>query len=125
MAKTLFVGILRKLPKLHGGVAMTPAAVLEVVSSYEAVLSVFPISPARVDTTSPGPFSVKELIAHAKYLLPGIREFATQEGKWGKTNRHLASVQMFLLMAGIFSLEDVMNHNRPKDGGNGVLLSCG
>lgn len=96
---------------------MTPETVLQVVEHYEAVLSVFPIAPVRVDTTSPGPFSVKELIAHAKYLLPGIKEFATQEGKWGKTNRHLASVQMFLLMAGIFSLEDVMNHNRPKEGG--------
>jgi hypothetical protein len=95
---------------------MTPASVLEVVKSYEAILTIFPTPPARLDTNKPGPFAIKELIAHAKYLLPGIKELALQEGKWGKANRHLASVQMFLLMAGVFSLEDLMNHNRPKEG---------
>jgi len=57
--------------------------------------------------------SKDEMLAHANYLLDGIREFAVRTDKIGKTGRHLGSVQTLLLVAEWYTLEDLMNHNRP------------
>lgn len=53
-----------------------------------------------------------EMLAHAHYLLDNVEEYANKPGKEGKTGRHLAAVQMILSFAGIYTVEDLMRHNR-------------
>ena len=53
------------------------------------------------------------MLAHAHYLLDGILEYAGNPDKKGKCGRHLGSYKTILLVAGWYTLEELMNPNRP------------
>ncbi len=55
----------------------------------------------------------EELLAHAHYLTDGVKEYAKDPERQSKTRRHLAAIQMCLSFAGWYTIEDLMNHNRP------------
>ena len=59
--------------------------------------------------------SKEQLLGHAYYLLDGIKEYIKDRGRAGKAGRHLGSVQTILMLTGEQTLNDSMNHNRPKD----------
>lgn len=52
------------------------------------------------------------MLAHAHYLLDGIKEYVGDSEKWDKANRHFVSVQMLLWQNGWYALIDLTNHNR-------------
>lgn len=43
----------------------------------------------------------------------GVKQYSAIPNKEGKTGRHLGSIQMCLSFAGWYSLEELMNHNKP------------
>ena len=55
----------------------------------------------------------KRLLAHAHYLLDGVEQYARDPEKVGKTGRHLGSLQTLLCTAKWYTLEELMEHNRP------------
>ena len=57
-----------------------------------------------------------EILAHAHYLCDGVKEFAGNPRKQRKMGSHLAAVQMFLSFAGWYTLQELMDHNRPLEG---------
>lgn len=97
---------------------MTKEKIISVLEFYQKVLDALHESPPRKRIDPKKKFSElsrEEILSHANFLIDGAKEFALQEGKLGKANRHLSSIQMCLSFAGLFSLEDVMNHNKPGD----------
>lgn len=93
---------------------MTTEKILQVVKRYRGLLEQSGISKERMD---PGKafaeLTSRQLLAHAHYLLDGIEQYARDPEKIGKTGRHLGSVQTLLSVAGIFTLRELMDHNRP------------
>ena len=57
--------------------------------------------------------SKEEMLAHAHFLIDGVKEYAKDDNKQRKTGSHLTVIQMCLSLAGWYTLEDLMNHNRP------------
>lgn len=55
----------------------------------------------------------EELLAHAHYLTDGVKEYAKDSERQRKAGSHLTAIQMCLSFAGWYTLEDLMNHNRP------------
>jgi len=53
------------------------------------------------------------LMAHIKYLAINLREYALDPEKYGKANRHLGAIQTLLSVVGWYTLEELMDHNRP------------
>lgn len=93
---------------------MTPEKICEVVALYRKLLQEMHIPKQRMDLARTlKSLSERERLAHAHHLLDGIEVYAHQPGKEGKTGRHLASVQMILSFAGVYTLEELMDHNRP------------
>lgn len=62
-----------------------------------------------------GSLTSEERLMHAHYLLDGILEYAKDPERAGKTGRHLASVQMILSFENWYTLEELMNQNRPNE----------
>ena len=93
---------------------MKTEKILAVVSMYRTRFEVLGITKKRIDPTKcfKG-LTDQEILAHAHYLLDGIETYAKDPDKQGKTGRHLASVQIILSFAGWYTLEELMNHNRP------------
>jgi len=54
-----------------------------------------------------------QMLAHAHFLLDGVEEYARDPEKKGKTGRHLGSLQTLLWVARWYTLEELMQHNRP------------
>lgn len=54
-----------------------------------------------------------ELLSHAHFLIDGAKEYARNPEKQRKAGSHLTAIQMCLSFAGWYTLEDLMNHNRP------------
>lgn len=96
---------------------MNAKKVISVVGMYEERLRKEGVPKIRMD---PGrtlaSLSKEELLAHAHYLIDGVREYARHFGKRGKMWRHFSSIQMCLSFAGWYTLEDLMNHNKPGGG---------
>ena len=93
---------------------MTPEKIIAVIEGYEKHLSRRGVPKVQMDPKRTFSSASKdELLAHAHLLCDGVKEFARNPEKMGKANRHLASVQMILSFAGWYTLEDLMNHNRP------------
>ncbi len=93
---------------------MTTGKILEVVEKYREQFERRNIPKIRMDQKRTlGSLSTKELLAHAHFLLDGIVEYAKDPEKKGKTGRHLASVQIILSFVNWYTLEELMNHNRP------------
>lgn len=93
---------------------MDPQKVIDVVSMYEEELKKQGIPKGRIDPKKTfKEATYDEILAHAHYLIDGVKKYALNPGQEGKTGRHLASVQMCLSFAGWYTLEELMNHNRP------------
>jgi hypothetical protein len=93
---------------------MTPEKVLAVVALYRRQFEQKGIPKTRMDTARTlGSLTSAERLAHAHYLTDGILEFAQNPSKAGKTGRHLASVQMILSFENWYTLQELMDHNRP------------
>lgn len=94
---------------------MTPKKIASVVSMYERLLSAAGVPKIRIDPGFMFEDQGKHLIlAHAHYLCAGAKEFALDPQKYGKANRHLAAIQMCLTFVGVFTLRELMDHNRPR-----------
>ncbi len=92
---------------------MTLEKIYAVVKMYRTRFEKEGIPKKRMDPQS---FfkSKEEMLAHAHYLLDGIEEYAKDSDKKGKCGRHLGSCQTLLWTAGWYTLEELMNHNRPE-----------
>jgi hypothetical protein len=92
---------------------MDQQKILEVVERYRILFNELKVPKQRMDTKrTMAELTKDEMLAHAHYLLEGVEWHAKIPGKEGKTGRHLASVQMILSFAGIYTIEDLMSHNR-------------
>jgi len=97
---------------------MTTEKIISIVEMYEERLQAAGVSKIRMDPSRMfASLSQDEILAHAHFLIDGVKEFVKQPGKEGKTGRHLASIQICLSFAGWYTLDDLMNHNRPDRGG--------
>lgn len=97
---------------------MDPHKILAQTKRYDEQLAAEGVIPARTDPTRTfGSLSRAELLAHARYLAQGIPAFVDDPGKWGKANRHYTALQMCLSFADRYTLQDLMEHNRPREEG--------
>ena len=53
------------------------------------------------------------ILSHALYLVHGALVIAQNKDKYGKLNRHLTAAQMCLSFAGVYTLDELMAHNKP------------
>lgn len=92
---------------------MSPEKILSVIETYEERLVTEKVPKIRIDPKRTfSSLSNDEILAHAHYLIDGVKEYARTPNKAGKTGRHFASMQMCLSFAGWYTLEELMNHNR-------------
>ena len=91
---------------------MTPEKIIAVARMYRERFEREGIPKERMD---PKAFfdSTEEMLAHAHYLADTTEEHARNPETYGKANRHLASLQTLLWTAEWYTLDDLMNHNRP------------
>jgi len=55
-----------------------------------------------------------ERLAHAQFLCDRVKELARYPEKRRKMGSHLTAVQLCLSFAGWYTLEELMNHNKPN-----------
>ena len=92
---------------------MDARQILHVVEMYEKRLSESGIPKTAMDSNKTfGSLSKSETLAHAHYLIDGVKKYLPDPSKEGKVNRHLASIQMCLSFADWYTLEDLKSHNR-------------
>jgi hypothetical protein len=92
--------------------------IIEVIEAYERRLSAAGIPKKRMDPNRTFQrLSPEELLAHAYHLCGGAKEYAADEARLGKANRHLTAIQMCLSFAGWYTLAELMEHNRPVSDG--------
>lgn len=93
---------------------MTPEKIISVIEMYERRLREAGVPKIRMNPKRTlASLTKDELLAHAHYLCDGVKEYAVKPEKQRKAGSHLASVQLSLSFAGWYTLEDLMNHNRP------------
>ncbi len=93
---------------------MTPEKIITIVEKYEKRLCKEEIPKIRIDPKRTfASCNREEILAHANYLIDGVKEYAVDPEKKRKTGSHLTAIQMCLSFAGWYTLEDLMNHNRP------------
>lgn len=90
---------------------MTAEKILEVVSLYEERLSVFTSFSGKVSHSLRNPHKF-QVIHHCRAMLPEIKEFV-KEQRIEKAFRHLGFLQGCLWNQGIYTIEELKNHNRP------------
>jgi hypothetical protein len=95
---------------------MTERKIQQVVAMYRARLRHHGIPEIRMDPKRTfKELTTEEALAHAHFLLKGVEAYA-EDRREGKCGRHLGAVQMILSFAGWYTLEDLMQHNRPDAG---------
>ena len=93
---------------------MTPEKIIAIVEMYEKQLYKAGVSKIRIDHKRTfASCNREEILAHAYYLIDGVKRYAVDSDKKRKTGSHLSAIQMCLSFAGWYTLEDLMNHNRP------------
>jgi hypothetical protein len=93
---------------------MTPDKIISLIERYEEELAALGIPPRRIDPSRTFASLDREgCLAHARYLCDGAKGYASDPERIGKANRHLTAIQMCLSFAGLYTLEDLMGHNRP------------
>ena len=93
---------------------MTPYKIISLIERYERELTALGIPKERIDPSrSFASLTREQALAHAHYLCDGVKEYALDQQRTGKTGRHLASVQMCLSFAGLYTLDQLMSHNKP------------
>ena len=91
---------------------MRTEKIRHVIALYQQRFRAEGILKRRTNLTAPF-VSRDDMLAHAHYLTDGILEYAGNPDKVGKTGRHLGSLQTLLMVAGWYTLEEVMHHNKP------------
>ncbi|MDO8742648.1 MAG: hypothetical protein Q7J45_03925 [bacterium] len=92
-------------------------AVVAIIEGYECRLRGAGIPKNKMDPRRTcESLNMFEILAHAHYLCDGVKEFAGNPRKQRKMGSHLAAVQMFLSFAGWYTLQELMDHNRPLEG---------
>jgi hypothetical protein len=92
---------------------MKPEKVISIIEMYEEKLRKAGVPKTRMDPKRTfASLGREELLAHAHFLTDGVREY-TRAGKWRKMGSHLTAIQMCLSFAGWYTLQDIMNHNKP------------
>ena len=93
---------------------MTPEKIISIIEMYEKQLSHARIPKIRMDPKRTFQSLTKEeILAHAHFLTDDVKTFAKNPEKQRKTGSHLSVIQMCLSFAGWYTLEDLMNHNKP------------
>jgi hypothetical protein len=93
---------------------MTPHKIITLIERYEQELAALGVPKRRIDTSRTfASLTRDEMLAHAHYLCTGVKEFAPDPERQRKTGSHLTAVQMCLSFAGIYTLAELMEHNRP------------
>ena len=93
---------------------MTSEKIISVVEMYERELQGENVPKIRMDPNCTfASLSNDELLAHAHFLCDGVKEFSKDPTRQRKTGSHLTAIQMCLSFAGWYTLQDLMNHNRP------------
>lgn len=93
---------------------MTTEKIISIVEMYEERLRAAGVPKIRMDPSRTfASLSRDEILAHAHYLTDDVKEYAEQPDKLRKTGSHLTAIQMCLSFAGWYTLEELMNHNRP------------
>ncbi len=88
--------------------------VVSIVEMYEKRLHGAGIPKIRMNPKRTfASLSKQEMLAHAHFLTDGVKEYAKDDDKQRKTGSHLTAIQMCLSFAGWYTLEDIMNHNKP------------
>jgi hypothetical protein len=91
---------------------MTTEKIISVVGMYEQQFRQRNIPKIRMNTSRTlGSLTSEERLAHAHFLIDGIRINVGNSKRLGKVNRHLASVQMILSFENWYTLEELMSHN--------------
>jgi 8-oxo-dGTP pyrophosphatase MutT (NUDIX family) len=85
--------------------------ILEVVEGYDELFENLGI-PAIQFLYGKKPKSKKEILGHCRWMIIGIKEFI-RKGKREKAKRHLGFIQGCLWTSHLFSLTELMDHNRP------------
>lgn len=94
---------------------MTPQKIVSLIESYEEFLALIRVPKIRMDQEkSFGSLSSGEILAHAHFLCDDAKKYATNPEQFGKANRHLTAIQMCLSFANIYTLGELMDHNRPE-----------
>lgn len=88
---------------------MTAAHILEVLKIYEEGLG--SIAPIRAEYTVRFP-TQKVALHHARFMCGEIKRLVVEEQKLDKAQRWLGFLQGILWTHGIYSIEDMRNHNR-------------
>ena len=95
---------------------MTPEKIISVIKMYEQRLREAGVPKTRMDPRQTfESLSREEILAHAHFLCDGVKEYAREPQKQRKTGSHLTAIQMCLSFAGWYTLEEIMDHNRPID----------
>lgn len=93
---------------------METKKILEVVLLYRVRFEKESVPKQKMDPKKKlSELSKDEILAHAHYLLDGIEAYAKTLGEERKCGRHLGFMQALLSIAGWYSLEELMDHNRP------------
>lgn len=93
---------------------MTPEKIACVARRYSALLKEADVKPKRIDPTCSFAALPKEaVLAHVAYLCAHIPEYVANPGTLGKANRHLAAAQMCLSFVGLYTLDELREHNAP------------
>ena len=103
---------------------MTPEKMVAVIKMYEQRLAKEGIPKVRMDPDLTfGELSEFELLRHAHFLCDDAKKYAQDPSRQRKAGSHLTVIQMCLSFAGWYTLEDLMNHNRPSDGPTSVICA--
>lgn len=93
---------------------MKTEKIIAVIGMYEKRLCKEDIPKIRMNPKRTFESLTKdEILAHAHFLTDGVKELVKNTKKKRKTGSHLTAIQMCLSFAGWYTLEDIMNHNRP------------
>ncbi len=92
---------------------MNSEKVISVIEMYQERLEKENVPKIRMDIKKTfASLNKDEILAHAHFITDGVKEYAKQ-GKLRKMGSHLTVIQMCLSFAGWYTLEELMNHNRP------------
>lgn len=94
---------------------MNDTKVLEVLRTYRTHFVAMRVEPKDYPHDElVGPRQGEDVLAHCCGMLPKIELFI-HEGKIGKAKRWLGFIQGCLWTSGIYTLTNLMNHNRPDE----------
>ena len=94
---------------------MTSEQTIEVLELYDRSLSGFPALRASPKDRQPMP---SESLAHARWMCQEAIALV-RAGKADKANRWLGFIQGVLWSAGTFTIDQMKEHNRSKEGDGG------